>query len=103
MNFLKNCNLPEFCLPAHQLVCLLYPFLVSFCLQIAHRKVGNLQIVLDKLVGKVMTNLIHHTKLATCKNYNIIMQFNIMINKMADCNLQSQDQLAASWSVGHYV
>ena len=36
--------------------------LVSFCLQIAYNKMRNLQIGLDKLVGKVLINLLRHTK-----------------------------------------
>ena len=36
--------------------------LVSFCLQIAYNKMRNLQIGLDKLVGKVLINLSRHTK-----------------------------------------
>ena len=42
-----------------------YPLLVSFHLQITYRKVRNLQIGVDKLVGKVAINLLHHTKSAT--------------------------------------
>ena len=37
-----------------------YPLLLSFHLQIAHRKVRNLQIDVDKLVGKVLLHLLHH-------------------------------------------
>ena len=41
-----------------------YPLLVSFGLQITYRKVRNLQIGIDKFVGKVSINLLHHTKSA---------------------------------------
>ena len=42
--------------------------LVSFCLQITYRKVRNLQIGVNKLVGKVSINLLHHTKfIMSCK------------------------------------
>ena len=36
-----------------------YPLLVSFCLQIACRKVRNLRIGVNKLLGKVLINLLH--------------------------------------------
>ena len=42
--------------------CFPYPLLLSFHLQIAYRKVRNLQIGVDKLVGKVLINLLHHEK-----------------------------------------
>ena len=38
-----------------------YPVLLSFCLQITYRKVINLQIDVDKPVGKVSINLLCHT------------------------------------------
>ena len=38
-----------------------YLLLVSFHLQIAYRKVRNLQIGVDKLVEKVLRNILHHT------------------------------------------
>ena len=44
----------------------LHPLLLSFHLQIAYRKLRNLQIGVDKLVGKVLINLLHHTKSAPC-------------------------------------
>ena len=40
--------------------------LVSFRLQITYRKVRKLQFSVDKLVGKVSINLLHHAKLAAC-------------------------------------
>ena len=40
-----------------------YPWLVSFCLQIAGE---NLQMGVDKLVGKVSINILLHVKLAAC-------------------------------------
>ena len=44
-----------------------YPLLVSFCLQITYRKVRNLQIDIDKLVGRLLIKLILHlAKLAAC-------------------------------------
>ena len=43
-----------------------YPSLLSFHLQTAYRKVRNLQIGVNKLVGKVLINLLHHTKLVAC-------------------------------------
>ena len=39
-----------------------YPLLVSFRLQIANRKVRNSQIGINKLVGQVSINLLHHAK-----------------------------------------
>ena len=39
-----------------------YPLLVSFHLQITYRKVRNLQIGVNKLVGKVLINLLHPMK-----------------------------------------
>ena len=42
-----------------------YPLLVSFRLQITYRKVRNLQIDVNKLVGKVLINLLRHAKSAT--------------------------------------
>ena len=45
--------------------CFLYLLLLDFCLQIAYRKV-NLQIGVNKLVGKVSINLLHHVKSAAC-------------------------------------
>ena len=41
-----------------------YTLLLSFHLQIAYRKVRNLQICVDKLVGKASINLLSHTKSA---------------------------------------
>ena len=38
----------------------------SFHLHITYRKVKNLHISVDKLVGKVLLNLLHHTKSAGC-------------------------------------
>ena len=43
-----------------------YPLLIGFHLQITYRKVQNLQIGVDKLVGKVSMNLLHHAKSAAC-------------------------------------
>ena len=40
--------------------------LVSFHHQITYRKVRNLQIGVNKLVGKVSINLLHHAQSATC-------------------------------------
>ena len=37
-----------------------YPLLVSFCLQITHRKVRNFSKGVNKLVGKVWINLLSH-------------------------------------------
>ena len=52
-----------------------YPLLVSFHLQIAYRKVRNFQIVVNKLVGKVWINLLHHAKfIMSRKVYYIILQ-----------------------------
>ena len=42
-----------------------YPLLVSFRLQITYRKVRNSQIHVNKLVGQVSINLLHHTKFIT--------------------------------------
>ena len=42
-----------------------YPLLVSFHLQITYRKVRNLQIGVNKLLGKVSINLLHHVKFIT--------------------------------------
>ena len=44
------------------------PFIlfVSFHLQITYRKVRNLRIGINKLVGKVFINLLHHAKSAIC-------------------------------------
>ena len=39
-----------------------YPLSVGFHLQIAYRKVRNMQIGVDKLVGKVLINLLHYAK-----------------------------------------
>ena len=39
-----------------------YPLLVSFCLQIAYRKVRNSRIGVNKLVGKVSIYLSCHAK-----------------------------------------
>ena len=39
-----------------------YPLLVSFHIQIAYRKVRDLQIGFNKLVGNVLINLLHHSK-----------------------------------------
>ena len=41
-----------------------YPLLVSLYLQITYRKVRDLQIGVDKLVGKASINLLPHTKSA---------------------------------------
>ena len=46
--------------------CSFYPLLVNFHLQIAYRKVRNLQIGVDNLVGKVSINLLCHAKLTVC-------------------------------------
>ena len=43
-----------------------YPILVNFCLQITYRKVRNLQIGVDKLVGKVSINLLRLAKSTAC-------------------------------------
>ena len=43
-----------------------YPLLVSFRLQIAYRKVGNLQISDNKLVEKVSINLLYLVKSVIC-------------------------------------
>ena len=40
--------------------------LLSFRLQIAYRKVRNLEIGVDKLVGKVSINLLCHAKVSAC-------------------------------------
>ena len=42
------------------------PLLLSFHLQMAYRKVRNLQIGVDMLVRKVLINLLHRAKSATC-------------------------------------
>ena len=42
-----------------------YPSLLSFYLQIVYRKVRNLQIGVDKLVGKVSINLLCHAEFIT--------------------------------------
>ena len=54
-----------------------YPLLVSFHFQIAYRKLRNLRIDINKLIGKVSINLLHHTKFITsckvihfCNHYN---------------------------------
>ena len=39
-----------------------YPLLVSFCLQIAYRKVRNSRIGVNKIVGYVTINLLRHVK-----------------------------------------
>ena len=39
-----------------------YPLSLSFHLQITYRKVRNLQIGVDKLIGKVSINSLHHVK-----------------------------------------
>ena len=45
-----------------------YPLLVSFRLHIAYRKVRNLQIGVNKLVGKVSIDSLCHARLITsCK------------------------------------
>ena len=41
-----------------------YPLLFSFHLQIAYRTMRNLQISVDKLVGKVLVNLLGHANVA---------------------------------------
>ena len=43
-----------------------YPLLLIFCPQITYRKVRNLQIDFDNLVGKASINLLHHTKSVAC-------------------------------------
>ena len=42
-----------------------YPLLVTFHLQITYRKVKNLQIGVNKLVGKISINLLRHVKCIT--------------------------------------
>ena len=49
----------------HCTMVLPYPLSVSFHLQTTYKKVKNLQISAKKLVGKVLINLLHHTKLVT--------------------------------------
>ena len=45
-----------------------YPLLISFRLQITYRKVRNLQIGVNKLVGKVSINLLYQAQfIASCK------------------------------------
>ena len=41
-----------------------YPILLNFHLLITYRKVRNLQIGVDELVGKVSINLLHHANSA---------------------------------------
>ena len=54
---------------------ILYYF--SFHLQITYRKVINLQIGVNKLVGKVLINLLHHTKfIMYCKVNHLCNQHN---------------------------
>ena len=56
-----------------------YPLLVSFCLQITYRKMRNLQIHVNKLVGKVSINLLYHAKIiASCKVSNLCDQQNCL-------------------------
>ena len=49
---------------------MVFPFILyyldRFCLQITYRKVRNLQIGVDKLVGKVSINLLCHIKSTAC-------------------------------------
>ena len=45
-----------------------YPLLLSFCVQCAYRKVRNLQIDVDKLVGKVSINLLLHKEVSGLHN-----------------------------------
>ena len=49
-----------------------YPLLVSFHFQIAYKNVRNMQVGVDKLVGKVLINLLHHAKSVTCVISTII-------------------------------
>ena len=42
-----------------------YPLLLSFHLQVAYRKVRNLQIDVNKLIGYVSINLLHHSNFIT--------------------------------------
>ena len=44
------------------MLCFILYYVVSFDLQIAYRKVRNLPIGVNKLVGKVPINLLHHAK-----------------------------------------
>ena len=61
------------------------PFTYSLCLQIAYKKVRNLQIGVDKLVGKVSVSLLCHTKFisqaksAACQRY-AIKQIDLIIS-----------------------
>ena len=50
-----------------------YPLLVSFHLQIAYKKVRNLQNRVDRLVGKVLIHSLHHTKFARACIISIII------------------------------
>ena len=45
---------------------MVFPLSLSLHLHVACRKVRNLQIDVDKLVGKVSINLLHHAKSFTC-------------------------------------
>ena len=56
---LRNCCLEESLFTAHDAS--FYPLLICFHLQIAYRKVRSLQIGVNKLVGKVLVNLLCHT------------------------------------------
>ena len=49
-----------------------YPLLVSFCLQITYRKVRNLRIGVNKLVGKVLINLLCHAKFITSRKVSCL-------------------------------
>ena len=45
---------------------MVFSLLISFHLQIAYRKVRNLQKSVNKFVGKALINLLSHAKLAIC-------------------------------------
>ena len=72
-----------------------YHLLLSFCLQFTYRKVRNLRIGVDKLVGKVSINLFRHVKSAACViKYNntewlLIMNF--------QCQYEPQNYCYHQW------
>ena len=54
-----------------------YPLLLTFHLQITYRKVRNLQIGVNKLVGKVSINLLHYAKFI--KSHKLISIISVFI------------------------
>ena len=48
-----------------------YPLLLCFYIQITYREVRNLQIGVDKLVGKLSINLLRHKVRYLCDQHNI--------------------------------